>query len=504
MSDPLRHIAIDRNSFVATSPGLYRARRGDNILVVEPESAGWCVLDRIAWDAFQRLDGAAQPLRVSAFERDSGMPADAFADFVRRLYARNMISLDGKTFFEPFEMWDVQPYPHYFNVHVTDACNLACRYCRVSARAAAPFMTPDTARRIVRRIIAEIPSPTISIGFHGGEPMMNLPAIAAAVKEGNRAAERLKGTPGEKTIKYLMQTNGTMLSGKTLASLKALGIQIGVSIDGRPEVHDARRVFRSGKGSSQAVCRGIDAANHAGAKLGYLAVVHEPDRYVDVLDYLVRDRGAKSVRINFSMPEGRAKDLLAFPDDRGDAFARGWLAMVDYAVDHHTQAGIWLDIADLNLFVYHLMTKERPHMCYRSPCGMGNAILGFGHDGRIYLCDEVVGNDEFCIGDIHIETNLKLLLDNSPARRKIMDARDVSRVAKCANCPWRRFHGSGCTSKVYAQFGNIEKEDAMCRFYQVVFEELMWRLWEKPELAHLAGRFASRLNLAKEPADTSG
>ena len=139
-------------------------------------------------------------------------------------------------------------------------------------------------------------------------------------------------------------------------------------------------------------------------------------------------------------------------------------------------------------------------MCYRSPCGMGNAILGFGHDGRIYLCDEVVGNDEFCIGDVHHEMDLKLLLDNSPVRRKIMDARDVSRVAKCANCPWRRFHGSGCTSKVYAQFGNIEKEDAMCRFYQVVFEELMWRLWEKPELAHLAGRFASRLNLAEEPA----
>jgi uncharacterized protein len=501
MIDPLRQFPVDADCFLATTAGVHRVRRGDRVLLVEPESAGWCVLDGVEWNVFERLDRAMRPLRESDVERDSGMTSGTFSDFVRRLYANNLISLDGKTFFEPSDLWDVQSYPHYFNVHVTDACNLACRYCRVSARAAAPLMKPETAKLIVRRIIEEVPSPAISIGFHGGEPMLNLPAIAAAVDEADACCARLKGSEREKSVKYLMQTNGTMLSAKTLATLKTLRIHVGISVDGPADVHDQRRVFRSGKGSYCAVDRGLAAADRAGIKVGYLAVIHEPDKYVDVLDHLVRERGARSVRINFSMPEGRAKDQLAFPDDRGEAFARGWLKMVDYAMEHHTRTGVWLDIADLNLFVYHLMSRERPHMCYRSPCGMGNAILGFGHDGRIYLCDEVVGIDAFCIGDVHDDTNLKWLLDNSPIRRNVMSARDVSRVAKCATCPWRRFHGSGCASKVFAQFGNIEKEDAMCRFYQIVFEELMWRLQQNPEMVHLAGRFAKRLDLTEEPAD---
>lgn len=504
MIDPLRQFAVDPNCLMATTAGIHRVRRGENVLLVEPESAGWCVLGPAEWNVFQRLDCAARPPRESEVEHASGMTGDTFSEFVRRLYANNLISLDGKTFFEPSEMWTVQTYPHYFNVHVTDACNLACRYCRVSARAEAPFMSPETAKLIVRRTIEEIPTSAISIGFHGGEPMLNLPAIAAAVEGGDAACARLMGTEREKSVKYLMQTNGTMLSPKTLATLKTLRIHVGVSVDGPAEVHDQRRIFRNGKGSYGAVDRGLAAADRAGSKFGYLAVVHEPDKYVDVLDHFVRERGARSVRINFSMPEGRAKNELAFPDDRGEAFARGWLKMVDYAMDHHARTGVWLDIADLNLFIYHLMSRERPHMCYRSPCGMGNAILGFGHDGRIYLCDEVVGIDAFCIGDIHGEADLKGLLDNSRIRRKVMDARDVSCIAKCATCPWRHFHGSGCASKVFAQFGNIEKEDAMCRFYQVVFEELMWRLQQNPEMVHLAGRFAKRLDLANGPAGAGG
>ena len=502
MIDPLYQFPVDASCLMATVPGIHRSRRGDGLLLVEPESAGWCVLNRAEWEIVQKLDHAVRPLRVDEVERRSGITADVFAAFVRRLYANNLVSLDGKTFYEPSEMWDVQSYPHYFNVHVTDACNLACRYCRVSAQAGSPFMAPETAKLIVRRIVEEIPSPSISIGFHGGEPMLNLPAIAAAVGEADTIVARLKGTDREKSIKYLMQTNGTMLSAKTVKTLKDLRLNIGVSIDGPNDIHDERRIFRNGKGTSCAVDRGVAAASRAGTKLGYLAVVHDPGKYVDVLDHFVRVRGARSIRINFSMPEGRAKDQLAFPDERGETFARGWLKMVDYAMEHHARTGIWLDIADLNLFVYHLMSRERPHMCYRSPCGIGNSILAFGYDGRIYLCDEVVGNEAFLIGDIHNNANLKLLLDNSRTRRKVMDARDVSRVAKCANCPWRRFHGSGCASKVYARFGNFEKEDAMCRFYQIVFEELMWRLEQKPEMVHLAGRFAKRLDLEAGPGNT--
>jgi uncharacterized protein len=287
-----------------------------------------------------------------------------------------------------------------------------------------------------------------------------------------------------------MQTNGTFLSPKTVAWLKALDIQVGVSLDGPPEIHDKRRIFHSGKPSSSHVDRGIAAAHAAGVKPGYLAVVHDPKDYVKVLDYIVTERHTHSMRINYSSYEGRARDVLEFSIDRAAEFAAEWLRMVDYAEAFYDRRGIWLDIADLNLFVFHLVSKARPHMCYRSPCGIGNSILGFSHEGQIYLCDEVVGNPLFQVGHIRDAKSLKDQLDQSGRKRRMMELRKVENQTKCSTCTWKRFHGGGCTSKTFAFFGDIRKEDPMCRFYHVIFEELMWRLWKRPDLANLAGQYA--------------
>lgn len=488
---------VDPDDVFSVAPDLYRSRRGDEVLLVEPESAGWCVLDAAEWTVFARMEAAGGPRRLGGIAFEDCLDRERFDALVRLLFYRNMIALGGRTYFDPESLWPVEDYPHYFNIHVTDGCNLACRYCRVNSRKSAPMMTPETCALIARRVIEEIPSHAATLGFHGGEPMLNLAAVRAGVEAANEAKARLAGTPRDKPVRFMMQTNGTMLSAKTTAALKRLKVHVGVSIDGPPALHDEQRVFHNGRGTSYALERGLKAAAAASLQLGYLSVVHDPAGYVDVLDYLVAGLGARSVRINFSTPEGRAKDVLSFPDERGAVFARHWLKMVDYAVEHQRRTGVWLDISDLNLFVFFLVSKQRPHMCYRSPCGLGNSILGFGHDGRIYLCDEVVGNDAFCIGDIRDGADLRTMLDKSHIRRTMMSARRLENLGKCSGCVWRRFHGSGCASKTFAYYGSVEKEDPMCRFYQVVFEELMWRLWRNPELAKLSGRYGHRLDLSQ-------
>ena len=79
-----------------------------------------------------------------------------------------------------------------------------------------------------------------------------------------------------------------------------------------------------------------------------------------------------------------------------------------------------------------------------------------------------------------------------------MDTRKIENLSKCSTCAWKRFHGGGCTSKTFAYFETVEKEDPMCRFYHIVFEELMWRLWENPELAHLSGYYGRNLKMDEE------
>jgi uncharacterized protein len=489
---PTRHIPAEPlpgNWFCKTTPNLYLSRRNDRILVVEPESASWCVLSEKQSEILNRIDRSGGTT-IGEIAGDRVIDMSSLTRLILLLFQRNMISINGKTFFKPGEMWKDQEYPHYFNLHMTEACNLACKYCRVNSIPESTLMSPDTCRTIVRRVLEEIPGGSVIISFHGGEPLLNPEAIVAGADEARKMAAECN-----KKVKLVMQTNATLLTAETARLLKQHSVDVGVSIDGCQSIHDQRRVYHNGEGTHADVVRGIRAAAGEGVPVGYLAVVHEPQQYPRVLDYLAGEMGAASLRINYSAFDGRGKEQLNFPVDRPASFARDWLKMLDYAEDYYEKTGKWLSISDLNLFIFHLVSKIRPHMCYRSPCGMGNSILGFAPDGKIYLCDEVVGNPEFRVGDIFEPTPLREMLEKSLVKKSVMNKRRVENIARCSTCTWKHFHGGGCASKTFSYFGMLNREDPMCRFYEVVFEELMWRLADKPHLVNLCGSYREQLDM---------
>jgi uncharacterized protein len=472
-------------------PGLFFSSRAGRTLVVEPESASWTVLDRAPFDFLTkqgliRPDARDRSLRTVAElrTRDTSTDWAKTEELLFELFTRNMLAVDGQTYYQPSRLWSAQRHPHYFNIHVSESCNLACRYCRVDHGGRDPMlMKVDVCKRIIRRVLEEIPGEKVIIGFHGGEPLLN----AACIAEGAGYAREVAAALGKK-VTLSLQTNGVLLD-RHAGLLKELNIEVGVSLDGPETIHDRYRVLPSGRGSFGLVVNGLKAARKAGLNPGLLAVVHEPADYLEVADFMAGRLDACSFRLNYSCFEGRAKRELDFEVDRGEAFARGWLQLVDFALEHHRRTKTWLGIDDLNLFTAHLLTKVRPHMCYRSPCGAGNSILGFGYDGRIYPCEELVGKAEFALGTVDAPTPLAELLETSELNRRLQEERKVENVARCRDCPWKRFHGSGCLNKSYEYFGATDFEDPMCRFYRRVFEGLMWRLAENPELVNLTGQY---------------
>lgn len=485
---------------IAATPDLFLSPRGGEVLVVEPESASWLVLGGREWDLFSALIGRSgglqpapgpspsiccRPLRLSVLQEAGFLESEAFSRFILRLFRNNLVSINGKAYFEPATMWSIQSHPHYFNLHMTEACNLGCTYCRVSSPEAAQLMEPALARLIVRRVIEEMPGERLIIGFHGGEPLLNREAVLAGAEEAAKVAAACG-----KEVELCIQSNGTLITPELAEELKQHNITLGVSLDGPEPIHDRHRVDRLGMGSYERVAQGIRTAAAQGAPTGLLAVVHDPSEYTEVLEHHVREFKTLSPRLNFSAMEGRASESMEFPTDRGEAFGREWMGLLDYAQSYCRETGIWLDIADLNLFLFHLVSKLRPHMCYRSPCGAGNSILAFGADGSIYLCDELVGDESFRIGKIQEAGRLDELLDQSPAKSRLMEQRRVENVARCRPCPWRRFHGSGCANKSYRYFGHMEKEDPMCRFYSFILQELIWRVHREPSIVWLCNSYA--------------
>ncbi len=104
--------------------------------------------------------------------------------------------------------------------------------------------------------------------FHGGEPMlMPRERLEYFVIAARRAM------PIGSEARFLMQTNGMLLTPEWCTALKELGVKIGVSLDGPQDVNDRYRVDHKGQGTYARVLLGLQNARAAGLDYGILSVV---------------------------------------------------------------------------------------------------------------------------------------------------------------------------------------------------------------------------------------
>jgi uncharacterized protein len=144
-----------------------------------------------------------------------------------------------------------------FVVKIHSRCNLACGYCYVyesadqSWRDQPKVMTEAVFAEAVRRI-DEHAGPSVSLVFHGGEPLL---AGAAHLDRLARVATEVL-SPGRR-LRLGMQTNGLLLDPSVIEVCDRWGIRVAVSLDGDEAGHDRHRTFRDGSGSHAGVARGI-------------------------------------------------------------------------------------------------------------------------------------------------------------------------------------------------------------------------------------------------------
>ncbi|MDH7494315.1 MAG: radical SAM protein, partial [Candidatus Saccharicenans sp.] len=267
--------SLSPDDVLTSVPGLYFSPRSGRVLIVEPESASWLVMPQREFGTLVKHgllapgSGARSSRQLGDLVSSEPGPDPDFKEgldkWLYRLFTRNMLAINGYGYYQPSRLWAVQKYPHYFNIHLTESCNLACRYCRVGdSLIPADMMSVDTCKKIIRRVIEEIPGTKLIIGFHGGEPLLNLECVV----EGSKYAREVARSTG-KEITLSLQTNGVLLR-RYSQLLKELKVEVGVSIDGPAAIHNRYRVFGSGRGSFDEVMAGIQAARQDGLNPGYL------------------------------------------------------------------------------------------------------------------------------------------------------------------------------------------------------------------------------------------
>lgn len=190
-------------------------------------------------------------------------------------------------------------------LQVTQQCNLRCSYCIYSGSYEGrthsnKIMDIDTAKQGIDFLIDHsIESPTLDIGFYGGEPLLRFDFIKECI---SYAKEKAEG----KDISFRMTTNATLLNENIIDYLVENDVRLLISLDGPKEIHDKNRRFASnGKGTFSVIIDNIRAIKerypeYVKEKVAFNAVLDSTTDFKCTNSFFSQYDDIKDLKINTS------------------------------------------------------------------------------------------------------------------------------------------------------------------------------------------------------------
>lgn len=185
-------------------------------------------------------------------------------------------------------------------VKITERCNIACSYCYYfEDENRSPHSYPSRMSldvwgdllNFVRRGALEKEVDSVSIIFHGGEPLL------MQKKQFDQMCDRALKSLGEHVnLKFALQTNAVLVSPSWIQLFKKYKVDIGVSIDGPAQYNDVARIDHKGNGTYASTAQGVKllmAAAERGdiSRPGALVVINPDFDPKVIFDHLINDLG---------------------------------------------------------------------------------------------------------------------------------------------------------------------------------------------------------------------
>ncbi len=284
----------------------------------------------------------------------------------------------------------IEPRRMKYTLAITQECNLACTYCYIGKKPVT--MSLGTAAKIVDFMYrVSPPGELIDVGFFGGEPLLELDLIGGIVD----LVKSHVDFP-ERKVLFSTVSNGTLFSDDVAHELTRLGVTLGISCDGYPEIQDRSRVFPDGRGSSGAVEVAIRRALHFFPFMPVNAV-YRPETLAalpEVVEYLVKT-GVRNLYLNLDITATWSEaDSLLLPDIY-DRIGKQYIS--------YYQAGVPVHISLIDSKIVAIL---RGGYKPEEKCRMGKAEFAFAPSGDVYPCERLMGAGEagaHCLGNINDE-----------------------------------------------------------------------------------------------------
>jgi len=395
----IKKLQTDRNKYV------YDANTNDILRV-----------DDVVYDLVDSIGGVPREELVTRFAKKHGEPAvrdaleqiDEFCKGSSFLSSGRPSRLEFPLSREQLEEVLDRNLGHLI-LGITEACNLRCRYCVYSGdypyqrRHGVRHMSPEVAKAAVEFYARHSRDcEDVSIGFYGGEPLLNFPVIEECVLHIRKTIDR--------EILLNITTNGTLLTGAVGDFLVENDVYATVSLDGPRAVHDRYRVTANGEGTFDTVLTNLRSLKRRHPEyycshVTFGAVLGPPLEVGERRRFFAEDEATRDNRLNLSDVD--ATDTHFFDGVDPSSLACDELVELRQSFIEACAAGTPREDEFLkSLYEKNLLKiyKRRlfegfdPAHYPNGICVPGVRRLFVGVDGGFYLCERI--NDGLKIGNV--------------------------------------------------------------------------------------------------------
>ena len=258
---------------------------------------------------------------------------------------------------------------------LTHACNLRCTYCYTGAKINCAMPLAVGQKAINRAAASVHTGGTLEIAFFGGEPLLESKLLLALVAHARQQAHA-RGL----RLSMALTTNGTVTGPDAWSVLMMPEMEVSISCDGAPRIHNRHRRTADGRGTAHQVVDTIERLA-AHSREFHVVIVVRPDT-LGALPASIRfleSRSAHSIQPSLDLwTRWSPRDLLRLERVVSHC-ARLWRSRTP-------QLSIgWFDEKAGRLLGAHQTDTAR--------CGFGYNELAVAPSGRLYPCERLIGED---------------------------------------------------------------------------------------------------------------
>lgn len=327
-------------------------------------------------------------------------------------------------------------------LHIAHDCNLACKYCFAEEgeyHGRRALMSYEVGKKALDFLIESSGSRrNLEVDFFGGEPLLNWQVVKDLVAYG-REQEKLH----DKHFRFTVTTNGVLLDDEIQEFINREMDNVVLSLDGRREVNDRMRPFRSGAGSYDLIVpkfqKLADSRNQERYYVRGTFTRENLDFSEDILHFA--DLGFKQMSIEPVV--GDESDIYAIRESDLPVIMEEYDKLAKIMIEREKSG------KGFNFFHFMIDLEGGPCVAKRlSGCGSGTEYLAVTPWGDLYPCHQFVGQEEFLMGNV----------DEGIVKPEIADdfrSCNVYTKDKCRNCFAKFYCSGGCMANAYNFHGTI-------------------------------------------------